>query len=220
MSKSTVLQRVSEPPRFPFLQITAYYVVVGAVLAAAAALFPPVAEYLVQATSLSGIGTGGNAFDAVAVTPERSRLELAGALAACLAASLVLMIPVSWVYAASRPSEKIRRPIVQTMIALPVAVSGIVTIVQHNLALAFSLAGIVAGVRFRTTLKNTMDALFIFIAIGVGLAAGVGALEIAAVVTIFFNYLVLALAQMSFKGPTEAGALVDALASDDEDAAS
>jgi hypothetical protein len=202
MSKSTVLQRVSEPPRSPFLQITAYYVVVGAVLAAAAALFPPVAEYLVQATSLSGIGTGGNAFDAVAVAPERSRLELAGALAACLTASLVLMVPVSWVYTASRPSEKIRRPIV-----------------QHNLALAFSLAGIVAGVRFRTTLKNTMDALFIFIAIGVGLAAGVGALEIAAVVTIFFNYLVLALAQMSFKGPSEAVALVDALASDDEDAA-
>jgi len=57
--------------------------------------------------------------------------------------------------------------------------------------LAFSLAGIVAGVRFRLTLDDTLDAIYIFAAIGAGLAAGIEALEIAAVVTILFNYVVL-----------------------------
>jgi hypothetical protein len=115
--------------------------------------------------------------------------------------SLVLMVPVSWAYMATR--GKPRKSMLRTIIALPIAVAGIVTIVQHSLALAFSLAGIVAGVRFRTTLKNTMDALFIFIAIGVGLSAGIEALEIGLVVTIFFNYVTLSLAGLDFGAASE-----------------
>src|SRR6202007_2628331 len=67
----------------------------------------------------------------------------------------------------------------------------IVFIVQHSLALAFSLAGIVAGVQFRRALQDTFDALFILVAIGAGIAAGAHALEIAAVLTIFFAYTTL-----------------------------
>jgi hypothetical protein len=63
-----------------------------------------------------------------------------------------------------------------------------VTVVQHSLALAFSLAGIVAGVRFRRALSDTFDTLFILASIGVGIAAGVKSIEIAVVLTVFFNY--------------------------------
>ncbi len=59
---------------------------------------------------------------------------------------------------------------------------------QHSLALAFSLAGIVAGVRFRRALSDTFDTLFILSSIGVGIAAGVKSIEIAVVLTVFFNY--------------------------------
>jgi hypothetical protein len=71
---------------------------------------------------------------------------------------------------------------------LPAVVAGIVTVVQHSLALAFSLAGIVAGVRFRRALSDTFDTLFILSSIGVGIAAGVKSIEIAVVLTVFFNY--------------------------------
>jgi hypothetical protein len=71
---------------------------------------------------------------------------------------------------------------------LPAVVAGIVTVVQHSLALAFSLAGIVAGVRFRRALTDTFDTLFILASIGVGIAAGVKSIEIAIVITVFFNY--------------------------------
>jgi hypothetical protein len=76
---------------------------------------------------------------------------------------------------------------------LPIAVRSIVVIVSHSLALAFGLAGIVGGVRFRNTLKSSGDALFILAAIGIGLAAGIGALEIALVMTVVFNYCFLLL---------------------------
>jgi phosphotransferase system glucose/maltose/N-acetylglucosamine-specific IIC component len=67
-------------------------------------------------------------------------------------------------------------------------VTGIVIIVQNSLALAFSLAGIAGAVRFRNSLKSSGDALFILLAVGIGLSAGIGAIELAAVISIFFNY--------------------------------
>jgi Domain of unknown function (DUF4956) len=76
---------------------------------------------------------------------------------------------------------------------LALAVAGVVVIVRNSLALAFSLAGIVGAVRFRNSLPDTRDTLYIFLAIGVGLAAGVEALAAAAVFSIVFNYTVLAI---------------------------
>lgn len=102
--------------------------------------------------------------------------------------TLILMIPVSWVYKSIHQGSEFDHSIDETALVLPAVVAGIVTVVQHSLALAFSLAGIVAGVRFRRALSDTFDTLFIFVAIGVGLAAGVASVEIAVVITVFFNY--------------------------------
>ncbi len=45
-----------------------------------------------------------------------------------------------------------------------------------------------AGVRFRRALSDTFDTLFILASIGVGISAGVKSIEIAIVLTVFFNY--------------------------------
>ena len=42
--------------------------------------------------------------------------------------------------------------------------------------------------RFRNSLKSSGDALFILLAVGIGLSAGIGAIELACVITIAFNY--------------------------------
>jgi hypothetical protein len=102
--------------------------------------------------------------------------------------TLLLMLPVSWVYRAIHTDSVYDHSIDTTTLILPAIVAGIVTVVQHSLALAFSLAGIVAGVRFRRALSDTFDALFILASIGVGIAAGVKSIEIAVVLTVFFNY--------------------------------
>ena len=102
--------------------------------------------------------------------------------------ALVLMIPVSWVYKSIHDQSLYDHSLDETTLVLPAVVAGIVTVVQHSLALAFSLAGIVAGVQFRRALSDTFDTLFIFVAIGVGIAAGIKSVEIAVVLTVFFNY--------------------------------
>ena len=106
--------------------------------------------------------------------------------------ALLLTMPAAWVYMFTR-RLRYDPSLVQSVIVLPVLVSGIVVVVKHSLALAFSLAGIVAVVRFRNTLKDPKDAVYVFLALGIGLAAGVQALDIALVMSLTFNVVVLLL---------------------------
>lgn len=108
-----------------------------------------------------------------------------------LIGALALMIPVAWVYLLTKRLRGYDESVVQAMLILPIAVAGIVFIVQFSLALAFSLAGIVAAVRFRSTLKDTKDAVYVFLAIGVGLASGAWVLGIAAILSFVFNVVIL-----------------------------
>jgi Domain of unknown function (DUF4956) len=110
-----------------------------------------------------------------------------------MAGALALVVPVAWVYMITKRRHGYDAPVVQTVILLPLAIAGIVAIVRNSLALAFSLAGLAAAVRFRNTLKDTKDAVYIFLAMAVGLAAGVQALELGFVVSLCFNVAVLGL---------------------------
>lgn len=114
-------------------------------------------------------------------------------LAFAIISSVLTVWPLSWTYMAIRTQDEYDQSLVETIMILPIAVTSIVIMVHESVALAFGLAGIVSGVRFRNTLRSSGDALFILTAIGIGLAAGIGALEIAIVMTVVFNYCFLAL---------------------------
>jgi hypothetical protein len=107
--------------------------------------------------------------------------------------ALAIMLPVTWIYVITRSRRGYDESVVHTLLILPVTVTGIVMIVQNSLALAFSLAGIVAAVRFRTTLKDNKDAVYVFLGMGAGLASGVQALGLALVLTLVFNGIILVL---------------------------
>jgi uncharacterized membrane protein YhiD involved in acid resistance len=96
-------------------------------------------------------------------------------------------------YMRTKPKERYDSSLVHTLIILPVVIAGIVLIVHDSVALAFSLAGIVAAVRFRNTLRDTKDAVYIFLAIAVGLAAGVQAFAVGFVVSVIYVAVVLVL---------------------------
>ena len=106
--------------------------------------------------------------------------------------SIVLCLPVAWTYMFTRQKKGYQQSVVHTLILLPVVVSVVATIVRSSAALAFSLAGIVAAVRFRVALEDSRDAVFVFGVMALGLACGVS-LEAAAVLSILFNILVLVL---------------------------
>ena len=115
-----------------------------------------------------------------------------------LLGALAVMIPVAWTYIIIKRRGGYDQSVVHTLIILPVAVTGIVIVVKTSVALAFSLAGIVAAVRFRTTLEDTKDAVYVFLAIGVGLAAGSQRLGTALLASMVFNLVNLVLWKKRF----------------------
>jgi len=116
-----------------------------------------------------------------------------GAAALAMLGALALICPAAWIYMRTKPKARYDPSLVHTVIILPVVIAGVVLIVRDSVALAFSLAGIVAAVRFRNTLRDTKDAVYIFLAIAVGLAAGVQAFGVAWVVAVIFLLVVLVL---------------------------
>lgn len=137
------------------------------------------------------IEPGGEADEAGAAG--RAGPGAATVTALAMAGALALAAPVAWVYMLTKRRQGYDPSVVQTVILLPLAIAGIVAVVRNSLALAFSLAGLAAAVRFRNTLKDTKDAVYIFLAMFVGLAAGVQALSLGFVVSLIFNLAVLAL---------------------------
>ncbi|HET7576305.1 MAG TPA: DUF4956 domain-containing protein [Sphingomicrobium sp.] len=174
------------------LQLTIYYLVIGLALFIALKVWPELRGYL----PLGGV-------EQLITAPAKNPLEANEALRAAhvanlgqsifwlvvaIIAAILVALPVSWVYMNVRGGHEYDQSLVNTIIILPMVVTGIVIIVQNSLALAFSLAGIAGAVRFRNSLKSSGDALFILLAVGIGLSAGIGAIELAGVITIAFNY--------------------------------
>ncbi len=130
----------------------------------------------------------------------RSWLQLS---ISCLAAT-VLTIPVTWAYFITSRVRRIDQAFVQTILILPIVVTGIAMIVLNSIALAFSLAGIVAAVRFRFSLDQPSDAMYIFGAIGIGLGCGIGAVGVATVISIAFVFGTLIIWRLEY-GKTLSG---------------
>lgn len=125
-------------------------------------------------------------------------------LALASVGAIVLTIPVTWAYFITSRVRRIDQSFLQTIMILPVVVTGISMIVLNSLALAFSLAGIVAAVRFRFALKQPSDAMYIFVAIAIGLGSGIGALGVATVISFVFVVATLVIWRLEY-GKTLSG---------------
>jgi uncharacterized membrane protein YhiD involved in acid resistance len=68
-------------------------------------------------------------------------------------------------------------------------------VIGNNLARAFGLVGAMSIIRFRTAVKDTLDIVFIFYSLAIGMATGVGLLSIAFAGTIFIGSVILALSK-------------------------
>jgi hypothetical protein len=136
-------------------------------------------------------GRGGTAGANAASTP-LDELTMAVTVTVAMLAAVLLSLPVAWVYLLTRAKRGYQQSVVQLLIILPLVVAGIVLLVKYSLALAFSLAGIVAAVRFRNTLDDSKDAVYVFLATAIGLAAAVN-LPVALVISLGFNATALLL---------------------------
>ena len=171
------------------LRTALYYLVLGVVF------------YWLEDLSVGGLGAiAGTSFDAFGAVPSRSDLlssaasegPAARSTIIAMASAFAFALPVSWIYILTRQKKGYSQSVVQALVVLPLVIAGIVVLVKHSLPLAFSLAGIVAAVRFRTNLDDTKDAATVFCVTGIGLASAVEP-TVAAALSVGFNLLAVGL---------------------------
>jgi len=64
-------------------------------------------------------------------------------------------------------------------------------IIGNNLARAFGLVGALSIIRFRTAVKDTIDIVYLFFGLAIGMAAGVGYFKIAIAGTVFVSLVLI-----------------------------
>jgi hypothetical protein len=174
------------------VQLIVYYIAIFAIVWLVLRSFPEFRSYLPigGAEQLINPSQGkGNALQAVVEGEAVKTLgQSIGWLATAILGALLTALPVSWVYMSTRSAEEYDQSLISSILILPIVVTSIVIVVQHSLALAFALGGIAGAVRFKNSLKSSGDALYILLSVGIGLASGIGAVELALVMSIGFNF--------------------------------
>ena len=182
----------------PAFALSAYFLGLLALVYLLVNVWPECAHWLPFGGIDALLASSDQEIIATLVSPPVVEAGKAVTLALAIVGALLVTTPITWVYFITTRTKQVDRSFAQTVMVLPVVVAGIAVIVQNSLALAFSLAGVVAAVRFRFALEEPAHALYIFAAIAIGLGAGIGAVEIAFVVSVGFVYINLLLWRLDY----------------------
>lgn len=107
--------------------------------------------------------------------------------------AFVLSLPLAVVYVRTHHGMSYSRGFVQSLVLLSLVVTAVMLAVGDSLARAFGLFGALALIRFRTPVKDTRDATYLFLAVAVGICTGVQNLMLACVGTGFALLVALVL---------------------------
>ena len=110
--------------------------------------------------SLGQVNTGAVLFDIILTT----------------LASMALGVLITLFYAYMNRKKGFTLEFSVTIIAIRSFIAMIIAVIGTNIASAFSLAGIMSIVRFRSLQQKTSDIAFLFVAMAAGLTAGLGLL--------------------------------------------
>ncbi|MBE6896158.1 MAG: DUF4956 domain-containing protein [Ruminococcaceae bacterium] len=87
-----------------------------------------------------------------------------------------------------------------SLVLLSVVTAAIIMTVTANLALSLGMVGALSIVRFRTAVKDPVDTVFMFWAVGAGIMAGAGMMFWALFANVLMGLLYLAVSFLSKKG--------------------
>lgn len=110
--------------------------------------------------------------------------------ALCFAA--IISFYIYLVYMLTNKNNLYSKDLSITLMGTTMIVAGIVVTIQSNLLISLSAGGALSIIRFRNAIKNTLDTMFLFWAIGCGIMCGAGLAVYALVLSIFITLLLIA----------------------------
>ncbi len=119
----------------------------------------------------------------------------------CLLATFLFSQAVAWVYLRTHRGVSYSSTMARSLIVLSLIVALVMVVIGNNIARAFGLFGALALIRFRTPVKDANDTVFLFFAVGIGIANGTGNLLVGAVGTLIICLVLLYLSTTRFGNP-------------------
>lgn len=123
-----------------------------------------------------------------------------GSTIVCVLVAAILGIIISVSYKILTNSKSSSSSFVLSLTVLPIIVTVVIMLVGNNVARAFSMAGAFTLVRFRSTPGDSKDITYVFLAMAIGLATGLGFLTLAAVIAVLVSVLIVVFHSIGFTG--------------------
>jgi len=170
--------------------------IVGGALVGVGITWPDLgSEIAAPASRVPGLTDAGNSGSVATANP---LFELAK-----LIASAVIGMLVTVVHRQYRSDRSSNPALDQAQVLLCVAGAMMMIIIGNSVARAFGVAGAASVIRFRTPVEDARDITILFILMGLGMAAGLGALSVAGLGTLFLCALIPLLNVFSSERPRQ-----------------
>jgi len=128
-----------------------------------------------------------------------------------LSISLLLGIVIALVYRKAFVGILFQKSFAVSLVLIALVTTMVIMVISGNLILSLGMVGALSIIRFRAAIKEPIDIVYMFWAVGVGIANGVGAFSIALISSIFIAIVLLYLVNFQsrpkskllvVKGPT------------------
>lgn len=118
-----------------------------------------------------------------------------------LVISVVCGLIISYVYRLTYRGPSYSVTFVNSLVIITMITAVVILVIGNNLARALGLVGALSIIRFRTVVRDTLDMAFIFYALAVGMAAGVGLNMVAIAGTFMIGLVIILLVSFDYARP-------------------
>jgi uncharacterized membrane protein YhiD involved in acid resistance len=118
-----------------------------------------------------------------------------------LIVALICGLLLSVMYRISYRGPSYSITFVNSIVLLSIISAIVIMVVGNNIARAFGLVGAMSIIRFRTAVRDTMDMVFIFLSLAIGMACGVGLTIVALTGAVLASLVILSLSLTHWGAP-------------------
>jgi uncharacterized membrane protein YhiD involved in acid resistance len=115
--------------------------------------------------------------------------------------ALVCGLGIAWLYRHTYRGPGFQVTFANALVLLSMITAVVILTIGNNLARAFGLVGAMSIIRFRTAVKETQDIVYIFFALTIGMAAGVGYYQIAFTGTLAIGLMIYLFSKTKASAP-------------------
>ena len=114
------------------------------------------------------------------------------------ASAIVLGLGIACCFMQAHKKEGYLQSFMISLVTMPAIVAIVILLIGNSVARALSLGGAFALIRFKSNLTDTKDLVYLFFAVAVGVACGMGYIAYAVLFTILLGAILLLLHKLNF----------------------